>query len=161
MLPPGSGRTRIRQLLQFLENIEGGGNIPVERAIDTMLRFHRGRGIAILLSDFLTFADLTRSLNLLFSSGLEVWGLQILGEAETNPTLEGDLRLVDSETGETLDITNAAELLNLYHDHKVWQEQTLHQQCRSRNGRFTSITSSASIETVLFDTLCRQGWVLR
>ena len=161
MLPPGSGRQRIRQLLSFLEKIEGGGNVPVEQAIETMLRFHRGRGIAILLSDFLTFSDLTRSLNLLFSSGLEIWGLQIMGDSEMNPNLEGDLRLVDSETGETLDITNAAELLNLYHDHRAWQEDTLHQQCRSRNGRFTSITSTDSVESVLFDTLCRQGWVLR
>ena len=161
MLPPGCGRPRIRQLLQFLEGITGGGNVPVEKAIETMLRFHRGRGIAILLSDFLTFADLTRSLNMLFSSGLEVWGLQILAESEISPSLEGDLRLVDSETGETLDITNAAELLNLYHDHRVWQQQTLHQQCRSRNGRFATTNSSVPIETVLFDSLCRQGWVQR
>jgi len=161
MLPPGTGRTRIRALLQFLEKLEGGGDVPVEQAIETMLRFHRGRGIAILLSDFLTFANLTRSMNLLFSSGLEVWGLQILGDSEISPNLEGDLRFVDSETGETLDITNAGELLSLYHEHRVWQEETLHQQCRSRNGRFTSINSSMTLENVLFDVLCRQGWVLR
>jgi len=160
-LPPGTGRQKIRPLLKFLEGIEGGGNIPVEQAIETMLRFHRGRGIAILLSDFLTFSDLSRSLNLLFSSGLEVWGLQILGESEINPTLDGDLRFVDSESGETLDITNAGELMSLYHEHRQWYQETLHQQCRSRNGRFTSINSSATIEETLFDTLSRQGWVLR
>lgn len=161
MLPPGSGRTRIRKLLQFLETVEGGGDIPIERAIETMLRFHRGRGIAVLLSDFLTFADLTRSMNMLFSSGLEIWGLQILGESELNPSLEGDLRFVDSETGETLDVTNAGELLSLYQEHRTWHEETLHQQCRRRSGRFTSINSATPLETVLFDTLCRQGWVLR
>jgi len=161
MLPPGTGRPRIRQLMKFLENIEGGGNVPVETAIDTMLRFHRGRGIAVLLSDFLTFSDLSRSLNLLFSSGLEVWGLQILSEEEINPSLEGDLRFVDSETGETLDITNAGELMSLYHEHRTWHEETLHQQCRSRSGRFASISASTPLETVLLDTLCRQGWVLR
>ena len=52
MLPPGAGRTRIRKLLKFLEGIEGGGNIPIEKAIETMLRFHRGRGVAIIISDF-------------------------------------------------------------------------------------------------------------
>ncbi|MDG2131179.1 MAG: DUF58 domain-containing protein [Fuerstiella sp.] len=161
MLPPGTGRTRIRALLEFLENLEGGGDVPVEKAIETMLRFHRGRGVAILLSDFLTFSNLSRSMNLLFSTGLEVWGLQILGESEISPNLEGDLRFVDSETGETLDVTNAGELLSLYHEHRVWQEEMLHQQCRSRNGRFTSVDSSMTLESVLFDVLCRQGWVLR
>lgn len=161
MLPPGTGRIRIRKLLQFLESVEGGGNVPVEQAIETMLRFHRGRGIAILLSDFLTFADLSRSLNLLFSSGLEIWGLQILGDSEIDPSLEGDLRFVDSETGETLDITNAGELLTLYHEHRLWQEETLHQQCRKRSGRFASINSATPLPNLLFDTLCRKGWVLR
>ncbi|MEQ9406423.1 MAG: DUF58 domain-containing protein [Fuerstiella sp.] len=161
ILPPGAGRIRIRRLLQFLEGVEGGGNVPVEKGIETMLRFHRGRGIAVLLSDFLTFSDLSRSLNMLFSSGLEIWGLQILGDSEISPVLQGDLRFVDSETGETLDITNAGELLSVYHEHRRWQEETLHQQCRRRNGRFTSIASSVPLQNVLFDTLCRQGWVLR
>ena len=161
MLPPGSGRQRIRQLLQFLENVSGGGDVPIEKAIETMLRFHRGRGIAILLSDFLTFSDLSRSMNLLFSAGLEVWGMQILSESELNPSLEGDLRFVDSETGETLDITNAGELLSLYHEHRQWQEQTLNQQCRGRSGRFVSVSSAATLENTLFDILCRQGWVLQ
>ncbi|MBL8809991.1 MAG: DUF58 domain-containing protein [Planctomycetaceae bacterium] len=161
MLPPGTGRTRIRQLLQFLEQLEGGGNIPVERAIETMLRFHRGRGVAILISDFLSFGDLARPFNLLFSSGLEVWGLQILSDAEINPNVQGDLRFIDSETQETLDITNASELLSVYHDQRLWLQQNLDSMCRSRQGRFLSVSSSMSIQTVLFEHLCRQGWVQR
>ena len=160
-LPPGTGRTRIRQLLSFLEQIEGGGNIPVEKAIDTMLKFHRGRGVAIIISDFLTFSDLTRPLNMLYSSGLEVWGLQVLGDSEISPSVEGDLRFVDSETGETLDVTNAGELLSLYHDHREWLKDHLHQQCRRRNGRFHAISSGMPLEQVLFDQLARQGWVQR
>lgn len=161
MLPPGTGRARVQQTLSFLENVEGGGNVPIEQAIETMLRFHRGRGIAILLSDFLTFSDLSRSMNLLFSSGLEIWGLQILSELEINPNLQGDLRFVDSETQETLDITNAAELLGMYEEHRLWHQETLNQQCRGRNGRFVSVSSSQSIEEILFDVLCRHGWVTR
>ena len=89
MLPPGTGRQKIQKLLTFLEGIEGGGAVPIEDAIDTMLRFHRGRGIVAILSDFLTFSDLSRSLNMLFSSGLEIWGLQILGESEVRSGCAG------------------------------------------------------------------------
>lgn len=161
ILPPGTGRIRIRPLLTFLEQIEGGGSTPIEAAIESMLRFHRGRGIAIIISDFLTLGDLTRSLNLLYSSGLEVWGLQVLGESEINPNVQGDLRFVDSETGETLDITNAAELLNVYHDQRLWLMESLDAMCRRRNGRFLSVSSALSVTEILFDQLCRQGWVLR
>lgn len=161
MLPPGSGRTRIRAVLNYLEGIEGGGDMPIESAIQQMLKFHRGRGVAILLSDFLTLGDLSRSMNLLFSGGLETWGLQILSELELNPVVEGDLRFVDCETQETLDITNVGELLNLYHEHREWQQADLNQQCRRRNGRFLSISSEDDLDAVLFDTLSRKGWVRR
>ena len=132
MLPPGTGRTRVRKLLKFLEQVDGGGNIPVEKAIETMLRFHRGRGVAVILSDFLTFGDLQRPFNLLFSAGLEVWGLQILAESEINPNVQGDLRFVDSESQDTLDITNASELLSMYHEQRLWMEQRLDTMCRNR-----------------------------
>lgn len=161
MLPPGTGRQKIRPLLTFLEQITGGGNVPIEKAIDTVLRFHRGRGIVILLSDFLTLGDLTRPLNLLYSSGLEVWGLQILSESEINPAMQGDLRLIDSETGETLDITNASELLSFYHDQRLYLQEQLDMLCRRRNGRFVSTSSATDLRTILFDQLCRQGWVSR
>ena len=161
MLPPATGRPRVRQLLEFLEKTEGGGAVPIEDAIDTVLRFHRGRGIAVILSDFLTFTDLSRSLNMLFSSGLEIWGLQILGPSEINPDVQGDLRFVDSETGGTLDITNVGELLNIYHAQRRAMEQVIDSQCRRRNGRFLSIDVGESLESILFDRLCRHGWVQR
>ena len=161
MLPPGTGRPRIRQLLDFLEKTEGGGAVPIEDTINTMLKFHRGRGIAVILSDFLTFTDLSKSLNMLFSNGLEIWGLQILGASEIEPDVQGDLRFVDSETGGTLDITNAGELLNIYHSQRLALQEVIDGQCRRRNGRFLSIDTSESLETILFDRLCRQGWVQR
>lgn len=161
MLPPGAGRTRIRKLLKFLESVEGGGNIPVEQAIETMLRFHRGRGIAVIISDFLTFGDVSRPMNLLYSAGLEVWGVQVLAASEITPNVQGDLRFVDSETQETLDITNASELLNVYQDQRLWLQDALHSMCRSRQGRFMSVSSAAALPTILFEHLCRQGWILR
>lgn len=160
-LPPGIGRTRVRKLLKFLEALEGGGDIPIERAIETMLRFHRGRGIAILISDFLTFGDVSRPLNLLYSAGLEVWGMQVLAESEITPNVQGDLRFIDSETQETLDITNASELLNVYQDQRIWLQNALHSLCRSRQGRFMSVSSGMTLQTILFEHLCRQGWILR
>lgn len=161
ILPPGTGRTRVRKLLKFLESLEGGGDIPIENAIETMLRFHRGRGVAILISDFLTFGDVSRSMNLLYSAGLEVWGVQVLAESEIAPNVQGDLRFVDSETQETLDITNASELLNVYQDQRIWLQNTLHSMCRSRQGRFMSVSSGMTLQTILFEYLCRQGWILR
>src|SRR5207249_3379924 len=99
-----SGRVSRRRLFDFLENIEGGGDFPIEQAVEAVLRRHRGRGIAILLSDFLTFGDLERPLNMLYSAGLEVFAVQLLAPGEINPALAGDIRQlgVDLAGGEDL-----------------------------------------------------------
>jgi hypothetical protein len=87
--------------------------------------------------------------------------MQVLSESEINPNVQGDLRFVDSETQQTLDITNASELLSVYHDRRHWLQENLNSMCRSRQGRFLSVSSGATLQTILFDQLCRQGWILR
>lgn len=159
MMPPCTGRASMKRLFRFLEGLQGGGDYPVEAAVQTLLRLHRGRGIGIVLSDFLTLGDLQRPLNMMFSAGLEIFGVQILGPAEIDPEVTGDLRFVDAETGGTLDVTSASELLSIYHDQRLALEEHLLSLCRKRSGRFVSISSADPFNWVLFDCLRRQGWV--
>lgn len=157
-LPPCTGRTSFRRVFDFLEDIPTGGEFPVELAVDEVLKQHRGRGVAVLLSDFLTFGDLDRPLNRLFSAGLETFAIQLLGPVELSPEVAGDLRFVDSETSSTLDITSAGDLLGLYHEHLAGLQASLAQACRQRSGRFLCLNSQTPVETVLFDVLRRAGW---
>jgi uncharacterized protein (DUF58 family) len=159
LLAPCTGRVSRRRLFEFLENIPPGGNFPVDQAIDAVIRRHRGRGIAILLSDFLSFGDFQKPLNRLYRAGLEIFAVQILGPTELNPELTGDLRFVDSETSQTLDISSAGDILGIYHEHRLALEEELGILCRQRSGRFLSISSRDPLETLLFDVLRRKGWV--
>ena len=159
LMPPSTGRPKIKRLLEFLETLEGGGNISVEQAIESVLRLHRGRGVVVVLSDFLTFGSVERSFNMLYSAGLEIFGVQVLGPTEIDPEVTGDLRFVDSETGGTLDISSAGDLLGLYHEHRLGLEQYLAQECRKRSGRFVSLNSGDPLDWVLFDLFRRRGWV--
>jgi uncharacterized protein (DUF58 family) len=158
VLPPCTGRISFRRVFDFLEGIPVGGDDPIEQAVDDVLKQHRGRGIAVILSDFLTFGDLDRPLNRLFSAGLEVFAVQLLGPAELNPEVAGDLRFVDSETGGTLDISSAGDLLGIYHEHLAGLQAGLSQACRQRSGRYLCINSQTPLETILFDVLRRNGW---
>jgi hypothetical protein len=158
-MPPGSGRGSLKRFFEFLEGLEPGGDVPVEAAIELALKRHRGRGIAVVLSDFLTFGDVIRSFNLLHSAGLEIYGLQVLAPSELNPEMTGDLRIVDSETEQTLDISSIGELIGIYHEHRIAMENHLTAECRRRNGRFLTMASTEPLKTVLFDRLLRRGWV--
>jgi uncharacterized protein (DUF58 family) len=159
-LQPTSGRTSMRKLFAFMEGVESGGESAFDLGIETFLRRHHGRGVAILLSDFLSGEDFQRSFNLLNSAGLEIFALQILGPSEMSPELAGDLRFVDSETQGTLDITSAGDLLALYHEYREGHAARLAELCRQRNGRFLSVSAADPFETLMFDTLRRRGWVV-
>ncbi|HEY2083702.1 MAG TPA: DUF58 domain-containing protein [Verrucomicrobiae bacterium] len=157
--PPCRGRASLRTVFQFIEGIDGRGDAPLDRAVELLLRHHSGRGVCVILSDFLTFGDLKRSFNLLYSSGLEPFGIQILSPREIDPDLASDLRLVDSETQDTLDISTSTDLLNLYQEYRQGLEHELELLCRRRSGQFLSVSSTTPVESVLFDQLRRQGWL--
>lgn len=159
-MAPCTGRTSMKRLFDFLENIEAGGDFPIERAVNAVLARHRGRGIVVLLSDFLTLGELHQPLNLLFRSGLEIFAMQILSPVELNPEVTGDLRFVDSETGASLDVSSVGELLGIYHEHRQALADELSLMCRQRAGRFLSLNSADPLEAVLFDELRRRGWVI-
>lgn len=159
ILSPCTGRISMKRVFRFLEEIPPGGDYPIDAAVDAMLVQHRGRGIAVLLSDFLTFGQLERPMNMLFSAGLEVFAIQLLSDIELNPELTGDLRLVDSETGHTLDVSSVGDLLGLYHEHLNSLQERLATLCRQRSGRFLSLNASTPLDDMLFDVLKRKGWV--
>jgi uncharacterized protein (DUF58 family) len=156
---PCTGRSNLRKLLRFVESLDSGGDETIDSAVTQVLKYHHGRGIAIVLSDFLTFGDMDTAFNRLFSAGLEVFAIQLLAPEELEPELAGDWRFVDCETSQTLDISSAGDLLDLYHEHLAALQASLDQSCQQRRGRFISVNSQDSLETIVFDSLRRKGWV--
>jgi len=159
MLSPCTGRISMKRVFRFLEEIPPGGDYPIESAVEAMLVQHRGRGVAVLLSDFLTMGNLERPMNRLFSAGLEVFAIQLLSDLELNPELNGDLRLVDCETGHTIDVSSVGDLLGIYHEHLAGLQDHLANLCRQRSGRFQCVNAGTSLEELMFDVLKRKGWV--
>ena len=103
----------IRDLLAFRPTGVGTDLVtPLRQALQVL----KHRSVVVVLSDFLTFGDVTRGFNLMHTAGLEIYGLQVLGPTELDPELTGDLRFVDSETQHTLDVSSVGELLGIYHD---------------------------------------------
>lgn len=158
-LRPHAGRGSMRQLFNFIEPIKADGNAPLDFGVDLMLKEHRGRGAAIVLSDFLTPSDLRRTFNLLFSAGLETFGMQILGPTEIEPDVSSDLRLIDSETGETLDISAGGDIVALYEEYRLGYQRHLEAMCQSRSGRLMTLNAGEDLGHHLFDVLRRRGWI--
>ena len=99
----GSGR--VFRLLANLSTIQ-----PAAGATDLLASARHaaamlpGRGVIVLISDLLDPAA-DRVIRELAATGSELIVLHVLSPEELDPPLEGDLRLVDSESGEGIDVT--------------------------------------------------------
>jgi uncharacterized protein (DUF58 family) len=159
MLTPSTGITAIPKAMQAIAEIAAGGAEPIEAGIERALRRHRGKGVAVLLSDFFSCGPLERACNVLHHAGLEIYALQILAPDEISPALSGDWRLEDCETGALVDVDSVETLDAIYQDHFQRLQAEVGALCRQRHGRHMLIDSSTPLTSVLFDRLLRQGWL--
>src|SRR4029079_19290353 len=72
-----------------------------------------GRGVVILISDLLDPAA-DKIVRELAATGSELIVLHVLSPDELDPQLEGDLRLVDVETGDGIDVTVDLATIDAY-----------------------------------------------
>ena len=159
VLSPRTGKSGRGPLLRYLEDLRPAGSLPLEEIVEAALMRHRGKGVAVLISDFMTFGNVERALNRLHAAGLVPYCIQVLSPAELDPEVDEDVRMVDAETGQELDVSAMKDLMGLYHAERQALEDRLAVGCRQRGGRFAVVSTAASAEKVVIEEFVRKGWV--
>jgi uncharacterized protein (DUF58 family) len=98
------GRAQVMRLLSYLDQAPVGGATRLQRAMDEYCNGTLGGGIAFVITDLLSEDDWEAGIVRLLREGLEVVVLHVLAPQELEPTIEGDLELLDSETGDVVEI---------------------------------------------------------
>lgn len=114
MLLPIRGKMGVAPFFRFLQDktpVRGGTGFG--EALTQYAARARTSGIAVVLSDFFD-ADYERGLKALLARRFQVVLIHILDLEEVTPSLIGDLRLIDSETGVGQDISISPYLLAQY-----------------------------------------------
>ena len=90
-IPPRSKASHLQHILHGLSTLSAKGATQVENVLSGLAERLQGRGMLILVSDFLTRdQDIHKSLKLLRSRGLEVILFHVLHPDELNLPFEGD-----------------------------------------------------------------------
>lgn len=110
------GKSQFHKLLDFLRRVPAEVR-TVTRLLPTLRTFVRRmkqRGLVFIVSDFFDPAGCEEALRLLRFHQFETHLIQILDPSELRPQLPGDLRLLDAETHQSLDVTVEESLLARY-----------------------------------------------
>jgi len=113
----------------------------------------RQAGVAIVLSDFLDPEGYEPGLTALIGRGFQVDIVQILAPEELSPTAFGDLRLVDSESGATQEVTFGRYRLKSYQQTVQNYLQRLREYCQKRGISFFTASSNTDLTELLLKQL--------
>jgi hypothetical protein len=180
-LPEMRGRHQVQRAAGFLINevrpteARAGGGPDFNESLRAIALTRRGKGVMVVLSDFLVREGYEAGLNAL-GAGLgresgagdafDTYCLQILSPGELDPANEGagaeagvvgDVRFTDIETGESREVTVSAALLKQYKANLERYLGALATFCAARGMMHTVVRSDTDVEDVLLDTLRRRG----
>ena len=150
----GSGRA-FRLLAELSAIQPAAGPTDLVAACRHALAQVTGRGVIVLVSDLLD-PGAERALRDLAGTGSEVIVLHVLAPDEVTPTLEGDLRLVDAETGATVDVTLDLAARERYTDRvEAWRNE-LATLAAKRRIAYVPLTSDLPLADLVFAELRRR-----
>jgi uncharacterized protein (DUF58 family) len=150
----GSGR--VFRLLADLSAIEPA-NGPTDLVAATRhaaAQLH-GKGVVILFSDLLD-PGADRIIRELAATGSELIVLHVLSPDELDPALEGDLRLVDVETGDGVDVTVDLATLDAYKARLAAWKQAFADVAARRRASYVDLSSDTNLAVLMFNELRRR-----
>lgn len=99
------GRSALFPLIRGLESLTPKGPTELDRLLNHANEILKRSGVVLVCTDLLDPTLAEKGLLSLRQRGHEVVLAHLLTPDELHPTLDGDLALVDAETGETLEVT--------------------------------------------------------
>jgi len=145
-----------RSAIRFFQNLgalTAGGAANLNETLRRGALAARHAGLAVVLSDFLDPAGYESGLTALLGRGFQVDLVQILAPDELSPETFGDLRLVDSETGATREVTFGRFRLKAYRQTVQNFMQRLREFCQKRGISFFTASSDTDLQELLLKQL--------
>lgn len=152
-----TGRTMFTRILEYLQQTEFSGKIDLEALMKKVNL--KDKGVSILISDFFTTGDLEASIKYLVYKKQQVILLHLLSEEELNPDLNGQIRLIDSETKLAKDISVTPNILKAYHKELTRFQSSIREFSKKLGVDYLLINSSEAIEKIIFEYFSKIGFI--
>jgi uncharacterized protein (DUF58 family) len=116
VLPPHRGRSHIFRLFEFLGALPGPGQgvSSLAQVMGQYVHQTKRRGLLVIISDLLYPDGYEEGLKLARYHRFDPFVLHVLSEDELLPTVRGDARLVDVETGQAVEVSVDGPALEAY-----------------------------------------------
>jgi uncharacterized protein (DUF58 family) len=147
--PVRRGRAGFASLLREIEEVTAAGQCDLGRAVDRLVRLSERPGLLVVLSDFFDPGPVTTALGRARSAGHDVGLVQILDQHEIEPDWEGDLCLVDCESGARVELTVDPASIEAYCLRLGVLVEALRRWARQRGARYVRLATDEPLGAVV------------
>jgi uncharacterized protein (DUF58 family) len=151
--PPTRGRNQVTGLLDFLAAVEPAGGTSLNDGLGSYASRARQTGLAVVISDLLDPAGYESGVRALLERRFDVHLIHVLSPEEMNPELAGDLRLVDSETGEMRELSMDGDAVRTYRERLHQFLDRAEGFCRTKEIGYHRLVSDANVEEFVLGQL--------
>jgi uncharacterized protein (DUF58 family) len=149
------GRHRFASAVECLAAMRAEGRTDFLGVVRQFLSSYSQRGLLIVISDFLDEGGCEKPLQYLADFGHELMLIQLWSEEDRNPPWDGELDLLDAESGERLKLDVDADARQQYTRAFDAYSQSLLQLAARSSGRYVGVSTAQSLEEVIFGPLAR------
>ncbi len=153
-----SGRNSYKRILAQLGQIAFDGRTTLNRSI--MSRDLRGRGLSVIISDFLDPEGIEPLLRYLKYKKQQLVLIQVLAREALTVEKEGSLNLIDSETGDIVRVTVNRRMIEAYNQQLEGLFMRLSSLAKRYEAAYIRAAADETIDRVLFGRMQSAGFVV-
>jgi uncharacterized protein (DUF58 family) len=158
-MPAARGRRSLWRLFDFLGKVEPAGPSDLARSLRAFSIKCSGKGIVVVLSDFMDKNGYEEALRYLIARNLDIYLIQILSQEEIDPEITGDLKLMDIEDADEAEITVSGPLLRRYRENLAAYRAALHAFCTRRGVTCLFTSNQVPFDRLVLTYLRQRGLV--
>jgi uncharacterized protein (DUF58 family) len=158
-MPAARGRRSVWRLMEFLNKLEPAGPSDLKHALRTFSLKCSGKGIVVLLSDFMDKGGYEEALRYIIARQLDIYVIHILSQEEIEPEVVGDLRLTDIEDADVAEITVSSPLLKRYKQNLAAYQAGLNEFLTRRGASYLFTSNQVPFERLVLTYLRKRGLV--
>ncbi|HLN32293.1 MAG TPA: DUF58 domain-containing protein [Gemmataceae bacterium] len=158
-MPALRGRRSVWRMMDFVRKLEPAGPSDLRRALKAFTLKCSGKGIVVLLSDFMDKGGYEEAFRYLVARQLDIYVIQILSQEEIEPEIVGDLQLVDVEDEDVAEITVSAPLLKRYKQNLAAYRAGLYEYCTRRGIAYLFTSNQVPFDRLVLTYLRQRGLV--
>lgn len=155
-IPRLRGKNQAMRFLRLLDQAPVGARTRLDYSMAQYCAAISSRGVAFVVSDLLTDDDWQKGIARLIREGMDVVVIHVLAPEEILPEVDGEIELIDAESGDVVELVIGDEARRSYAERVERWCREIEEFCHRSEVRYLRLDSGMELEEIFLDQMRRR-----